>query len=830
MSNLRERVLSFTPIETTPLPRPLHRFGTAFPLSLAETFANAYAPHRGLVLDPLAYPGSAADAAERADRRGAAKSREPVGAWARQVVANAPSTDEILTAFERVAESVLIGTPHRVAMRELYGSRCAACRAPVVVEAFLWERDAPAPSKKAFRCGVCARDGRALLIEPVDAEDEERVRRLEPRGMAYWQMVERFGQDPAAAAFGESVAALYTPRNVTALMGTLRAIETAASDLPEAQALLKLCLLESIVSGSRLNAVAGHGAPLRIDKGRARRGHAAQTRETNVWLEYERTVKELVAWLATRARGARVTETLSTPRTPSLGRDGVPRGAGALGDPRATESDELADLVLCQAPVEDTLGAWAAVGGALLIGAKSVKPMEFGEGRLASRERVLRQLRAALSDGHRGSAAGAAAVVYVPHADAATLAAVVLAATGAGYRLRTILFQRDALPGAYGSGAAAATCDFDRDVPLLRDQGAADGGLIEDAIREGVRDAFIARGEPVREDLAAAAALQSLSAEALLVPLALARAGGVSELELFLDHFKSALADGRRSGLAQVKLSDDPETIAYAMRDAPETSPLDDRVEWAVWGILAAAREVDSRSLLKRTYALFRGVETPDRELVERCIASYAMQSDEGRWRLADRDTLVARHAAQAQVLAELIDAGHRLGFKVHVGRDLQRRAVPASHVDRGARTLVELLTDVERLSTPAKVLRGPAEALEHIDCVWYDHRRMAFLWQTEWTARLHRSVVSLGETIPDDDRVFRFIAVADERTALLQEKLERAPALAEVVRRRGWRFVKWTPLRRFLADREAGLDGLEPVLGLEPAVEQNGYQLAFKW
>ncbi|MEK7862923.1 MAG: hypothetical protein AAB295_06625, partial [Chloroflexota bacterium] len=213
-------------------------------------------------------------------------SREPLGEWAREVIASAPAPDEILAAFERVAESALIGTPHRVAMRELYGSRCATCRAPTVVEAFLWERDAPVPSKKAFRCAVCARDGRALLIEPVDQTDEERTRRLEPRGMAYWQFVERFGTDPAAQALGESVAALYTPRNITALMATLRAIETALESASETQAVLRLCLLETVVSGSRLNAVAGHGAPLRIEKGRARRGHAAQTRELNVWLEY----------------------------------------------------------------------------------------------------------------------------------------------------------------------------------------------------------------------------------------------------------------------------------------------------------------------------------------------------------------------------------------------------------------------------------------------------------------------------------------------------------------------------------------------------------------
>jgi hypothetical protein len=437
-------------------------------------------------------------------------------------------------------------------------------------------------------------------------------------------------------------------------------------------------------------------------------------------------------------------------------------------------------------------------------------------------------MRAALIEGHRASKAGAAAVVYVPHADTETLAAVTLAGAGAGYRLRTILYQRDALVGVYG-GAAAATCDFDRDVPLLRDQTSADGAQIEDAIRKGVRDAFLARGEPIAEDVAVVAALQSLSAEGLLAPLALARAGGVSELELFLDHFKSAIADGRRSGLARIAVGSDPEGTAFVVTDPHDVTPLDDRVEWAVWGVLSAAREVDTRSLLRRTYALFRAVETPDRLVVERCIASYASQSEEGKWRLSDADGLVARQASQAQVVAQLVDMGHRLGFKVHIGRELQRHATPASHAGRG-RTLVELMTDAERLESPARSIRGPADALEGIDVVWYERARMVFLWQLEWTARLYRSLVTLGEAIPDDDRVFRFLAVADERVPLVQEKLARAPGLAEIVRRRGWRFVKWKPLQAFLADPEAGLEGLEPVLGLEPAVEQAGHQLAFKW
>src|SRR3990172_1489127 len=123
---MTERIRSFTPIDVVPLPRPLHRFGNAFPATLAETYTSAYT------------------------------------------------------------------------------SRCGTCRGSVVVEACLWERDAPLPTKKAFRCGICAREGRSLLIEPVAAEDEDRTRALEERGLAHWQLVERFGED---AELGESVAA-----------------------------------------------------------------------------------------------------------------------------------------------------------------------------------------------------------------------------------------------------------------------------------------------------------------------------------------------------------------------------------------------------------------------------------------------------------------------------------------------------------------------------------------------------------------------------------------------------------------------------------------------
>lgn len=799
-----ERVRSFVPLEQAPLPKPLHRFGPAFPLALAEQCIAAYVPEHGVVLDPLAHPLSAADAVRRAGRHAIARAPHPLAAWASKAVEEAPPAAAVLAALEAVGESALGGSPHARAMRAIYSSRCGACRAPIVVEAFLWERDALAPTKKAFRCTVCAREGRSLLIEGVDSLDEEGSTSIEPRGLPYWQMVERFS--PVERNLAETVASLFTPRNLMALMGTLRAIESSVPDERTRDVLL-LALVEVLVTGSKLNAAAGHGAPLRIEKGRARRGHAAHTREINVWQEFERTVRDLVAWIGERSGPRRAREFASAEDLPGK-----------------------ADLVLCQAPADDLLGGWAHVASVLCLGAERAGVAEDGS-RSVGKDRVLHRLRGALIDAHRRSRDDAPAVVLIERADVAAIASAALAGAGAGYRLRGVLYQRDAFgvsSRAEGAGAAAIL-DFDRAVPLLKDQPSAHASAIEEAMRDGVREAIVARGEPVGPEHQAAGALLMLAQRGLLAPLALARAGGLSELELFLDHFRSALGDARRSGLERVGDRSEGAASHYTVSGGVDTTPLDDRVEWGVWGLLAAVRDIEGASLLRRIYALCRDLETPDRELVERCVAAYGAQESDGRWRLRPEDALVRRQAEQASLAASLLECGHRLGFRVRVGRDLERRPLPTALADRGA-ILADLLDDRDRAAPLARAVRGPAEVLEQIDVIWFGRGQMVFLWQLDWTARVHRSVVQLGEAIPDDDRVFRFCAIPDERRGLVGYKMVRSEALAEAVRKRAWRFVKWSPLRRFVDDPAAALGDLEAVLGLEPAVEQAGQQMAFKW
>ena len=225
---------------------------------------------------------------------------------------------------------------------------------------------------------------------------------------------------------------------------------------------------------------------------------------------------------------------------------------------------------------------------------------------------------------------------------------------------------------------------------------------------------------------------------------------------------------------------------------------------------------------------MFRGVETPDRELVQRCLSSYGSQTDDGRWRLRDEDALALRQAEQTALAAALCDTGHRLGFTVRFGRELRRRPLAGPLSPRGS-ILNDLLLDSDRDTSLVRSVRGSAEALDLVDVLWTG-AKMTFIWQLDWTARAHRSIVALGEAIPDGERVFRFYAVADARQALLAWKLRRLPEVADTVSKRAWRLVKWEPLRRFATDPGSDLAALEHVLGLDPEVEQAGQQMVFQW
>ncbi len=286
-------------------------------------------------------------------------------------------------------------------------------------------------------------------------------------------------------------------------------------------------------------------------------------------------------------------------------------------------------------------------------------------------------------------------------------------------------------------------------------------------------------------------------------------------VERLLNLVRGALAasDGRRL----VRLDDrwwlgdrtDRETAAV---------PLADRVEWAVYSLLSTAGPVSEAAFLGRIANLFTGPDRPDEVLVQACLESYRSLASTPD-RLVTTDDLTRRSREHSELIASLVDVGHRLGFSAWIGLRQHARRV-------GGVTLARRLDDRE-LAGPPYLGRIRAEDIEEVDVIWYVRGRAAFLWEVEWTAMLGEPVLRRHARIPQDDRLVRFLVVLPERVELVRHKLERSPLLRSALEVDAWHFLKANHLRDWAAREEVALADLEPLLGLDPAIERTGDQLA---
>jgi hypothetical protein len=246
--------------------------------------------------------------------------------------------------------------------------------------------------------------------------------------------------------------------------------------------------------------------------------------------------------------------------------------------------------------------------------------------------------------------------------------------------------------------------------------------------------------------------------------------------------------------------------------------PLADRVEWAVFSLLSTAGPLSEAAFLDRVAGLFTGPDLPDEELVRACLESYRSIASTPD-RLSTTDDLARRSKEHSRLIANLVDLGHRLGFSCWVGERQQARRV-------GGYTLADYLEQRE-LSGPPSLGRIAARDLEDVDVVWYVRGKMAMAFEVEWTAMLSDTVLRHHARIPMDERLVRFLVVLPERVELVRHKLDRSPLLREGLDAGGWHLVKANHVRDWAAREQVELADLEPLLGLDPAVERTGDQLS---
>ncbi|MGH2457028.1 MAG: hypothetical protein ACRDHD_12325, partial [Candidatus Limnocylindria bacterium] len=632
----------------------------------------------------------------------------------------------------------------------------------------------------------------------------------------------------------------------------LYALQTIANKIdaefrdPAIAAAFRLALASCLLPGSRLNGYPGRVASLRISGGHVRQPASRYQREVNVWRLFESAVRDVrtaIAALGRDRRPARFAAGLE-----ELGGVGAANvlwircRPAVVGQYLPADGVDLVLASISAGGSSDEL-SFEYLATAWLIGREAAETLRleplFGSSPAHNHGAEATALRHAMA-----SAAGVLKpdgwfALILDDADPDRMLGVGVAGAAAGLELVDVIHRESRRSGDGVTLHFRKPSAEDR----LRDAvqpgplrlGAEDGHLTYPELAAAIDRAAVnllrERGEPAGLSRVAAAVLLELQRSGLLKRIAHARPNGADEppvpdggLDARIERNGPALLamlvreelwrDDHRS---LVRLGE-AERPSWWLRD-PELaeSPLADRVEWSTFSILSTAGKLDEQGFLERIYALFPGLEAPDEELVRACLAAYAVVGEKGRLRTEDH--LARRLEEHAAVIGLLVDYGHRAGLRAWVSRREHDRAYAGA-------TLQDRLRDDERRAYLPLIVKAPAEALGAVDVIWYRRGRLALMFEVEWTAMLGEPILRRGRQIPPTDQQARFLVLPAERTELVRLKLERSPWLRSEVERQNWHFLKWQHLEALAQRDTAGLDRLEPVLGLDPLVERGGQQL----
>ena len=164
--------------------------------NLIDAELSAFAAAGDTVLDPWAGTGWTARRAVAHGMRAVCADPSPFAQMAAIAFLTAPEPAALDAVFAQLAGSRRIDVPLRQHIEELYATRCAACRSPVVAEQFIWPRDADAPGRKVYRCPSCdlSVGGPEERVAPVDDGD------LAKLGIERPAPEEEVGVEPAVEA------------------------------------------------------------------------------------------------------------------------------------------------------------------------------------------------------------------------------------------------------------------------------------------------------------------------------------------------------------------------------------------------------------------------------------------------------------------------------------------------------------------------------------------------------------------------------------------------------------------------------------------------------
>jgi hypothetical protein len=273
------------------------RIAPAPPPALVVARLEAHSSPGDVVLDLHGRGGWVAHAAIARQRPTISLESSPLTRLLAELVLRPPDLRHLDAAFQAMSASPRRQSSLKVAIGDLFATRCATCERMLTADEFIWgatgatdEVNAEtAPARKQYRCPVCRgqRGGADQRTAPLDEDDLARARAMpDDADIARGRLRDRFPFVEGGDALVDGLLDLHTPRQLVGLEAILEKVEGDLRAAP-VEAALRLGLLHALLPASRLNGYPGRVGSLRIQGGRVRPPGGGQWRERNPWLAFE---------------------------------------------------------------------------------------------------------------------------------------------------------------------------------------------------------------------------------------------------------------------------------------------------------------------------------------------------------------------------------------------------------------------------------------------------------------------------------------------------------------------------------------------------------------
>jgi len=306
------------------------------PPGLVAARVDAHTGQGDIVLDLAGRGGWVARAAVDRQRRAVSLETTPLTRLLAELVLRPPDLRHLDAAFQAMGASPRGQTSLKVAVGELFATRCATCGRSLQLDEIVWggpqpvvdadraatDGDETRPSaessgddaesvpagRKLYACPVCRGvRGSDQRTAEIDDADRERAALIPAEyDTVRARLRDRFPVVDGGSDLIDGLLDLHTPRQLVGLEAILDRIEGDLRAAP-VEAALRLAFLHALLPASRLNGFPWRMGTLRIQAGRVRPPGGGQWRERNPWLTFEdgiRTVRGFIQRLEAGPGGA----------------------------------------------------------------------------------------------------------------------------------------------------------------------------------------------------------------------------------------------------------------------------------------------------------------------------------------------------------------------------------------------------------------------------------------------------------------------------------------------------------------------------------------------